>query len=455
MSSEIAINVVNLSKCYHIYQTPRDRLRQFIYPRLRSLFGLYDRSYRRELWVLKNISFQVKKGESIGIVGRNGSGKSTLLQIVCGTLASTSGHVRTHGRIAALLELGSGFNPELSGIENVYMNGAILGLTREEIDAKFDEIAAFADIGGFIEAPVKTYSSGMVIRLAFAVSASVSPEILVVDEALAVGDIRFQAKCFNRIRKLRDEGTTLLFVSHSMDQIVKHCDRGILLEGGRIVGFGSPKDISNQYMDLLYGPPATSVSQDSSEIKPEVEPQLREEKSGGLFFSNCDKDAYFERLGWNPNEYRWGDGSARILDFKIVDGQGCHCVELNGNEKYLVAMKVFLGRRVDKPVFGFYIKTIDGFLVTGSNSRDFPDDELLTDRPDGYVGMFEVNFSFEPHLVSGSYMISLGVAEDVGGELVPLDRRYDSILVHIFNPKPYFGLVDLGMRCLVRDMDSN
>ena len=204
MSSEIAIKVENLSKCYQIYDQPRDRLKQFLLPRLQRVVGLTPKQYYREFWALKDISFDVKKGETVGIIGRNGSGKSTLLQMICGTLSPTTGSVATHGRIAALLELGSGFNPEFTGRENVYMNASVLGLTNDEIDARFDEIAAFADIGEFIEQPVKTYSSGMYSRLAFSIAINVDPEILIVDEALAVGDARFVAKCMRRIKDIRN-----------------------------------------------------------------------------------------------------------------------------------------------------------------------------------------------------------------------------------------------------------
>lgn len=236
MSSEIAIRVESLSKCYQIYDQPRDRLKQFVLPRLKRLAGLPPKQYYHEFWALKDVSFEVKKGETVGIIGRNGSGKSTLLQMICGTLSPTSGSVTTHGRIAALLELGSGFNPEFTGRENVYMNASVLGLTKDEIDARFDEIAAFADIGEFIEQPVKIYSSGMMVRLAFAVQAQVEPNIMIVDEALAVGDAKFQAKCFERLKKLKESGTSILLVTHSTEQIVTHCSglccliMGILLK---------------------------------------------------------------------------------------------------------------------------------------------------------------------------------------------------------------------------------
>ncbi|HHQ4708182.1 TPA: ABC transporter ATP-binding protein, partial [Aeromonas veronii] len=225
MFSDIAIKVENLSKCYEVYDTPRDRLKQFIFPRMQSVVRIVERqNYFREFWALRNVNFEVKKGETVGIIGCNGSGKSTLLQMICGTLNPTSGSINTKGRIAALLELGSGFNPEFTGRENVYLNGAVLGLSNKEIDERFDDIADFADIGEFIERPVKTYSSGMTVRLAFAVQAMVDPDILVVDEALAVGDEKFQRKCFARLEELKSKGSSILFVSHSSASIVELCD---------------------------------------------------------------------------------------------------------------------------------------------------------------------------------------------------------------------------------------
>ena len=227
MSSEFAVRVDNLGKCYQIYERPRDRLLQML---MRG-----HRQYYREFWALRGVSFAVRRGETIGIIGRNGSGKSTLLQMICGTLNPTEGSIQTRGRITALLELGSGFNPEFTGEENIFMNGAVLGLSEAEMHACFDDIVDFADIGDFIRQPVKTYSSGMAVRLAFAVQAMVGPDILVVDEALAVGDAKFQAKCFDRLNQLKQRGTSILLVTHSGEQIVTHCSQAILLDNGTMV----------------------------------------------------------------------------------------------------------------------------------------------------------------------------------------------------------------------------
>jgi ABC-type polysaccharide/polyol phosphate transport system ATPase subunit len=246
-SNDIAITVSNLSKCYQIYDSPRDRLKQFVMPRLHRIVGRVPKQHFREFWALNNISFEIKKGETVGIIGRNGSGKSTLLQMICGTLTPTSGAVETYGRIAALLELGSGFNPEFTGRENVYMNAAVLGLSKEEIDNRFDEIAAFADIQKFMEQPVKTYSSGMVARLAFSVAVQVDPDVLVVDEALSVGDMAFQEKSFTRMKRIRDNGTSILFVSHSPSAVRNFCERAIWLDSGRMRAIGERLAVCDEY----------------------------------------------------------------------------------------------------------------------------------------------------------------------------------------------------------------
>ncbi len=250
-SSDISIRVQDISKCYHIYATPRDRLKQFVMPRAQRLAGQSPKQYFREFWALKDVSFEVRKGETVGIIGRNGSGKSTLLQIICGTLSCSSGSVQTNGRIAALLELGSGFNPEFTGRENVRMSCALLGLSPKETDERFDDIAAFADIGEFIEQPTKTYSSGMFIRLAFAVNIVSDPEIMIVDEALAVGDMRFQAKCMTALTRIQERGATVLFVSHDITALKSLCSRGIYLEHGVVQTIGPAADVAAQYVRTM------------------------------------------------------------------------------------------------------------------------------------------------------------------------------------------------------------
>nr|WP_305909910.1 ABC transporter ATP-binding protein [Methylomarinum sp. Ch1-1]MDP4522849.1 ABC transporter ATP-binding protein [Methylomarinum sp. Ch1-1] len=250
MSSDIAIKVENLSKCYQIYDQPHDRLKQSIFPRFQRLVGKQPKQYFREFWALKDVSFEINKGETIGIIGRNGSGKSTLLQLICGTLNPTSGSIQTNGRIAALLELGSGFNPEFTGRENVYMNASVLGLSMEETNTRFADIIEFADIGDFINQPVKTYSSGMMVRLAFAVIAHVDADILVIDEALAVGDAVFTQKCMRYIRRFQEKGT-LLFVSHDMGAILNLCETGVWIHHGIVQELGEAKKLQRLTCRIL------------------------------------------------------------------------------------------------------------------------------------------------------------------------------------------------------------
>lgn len=251
MFSELAIRVNNLSKRYEIYGTPRDRLKQFILPHLQFGNEGKKEKYFKEFWALQDVSFDVRKGETIGIVGRNGAGKSTLLQMICGTLTPSSGQVVVHGRVAALLELGSGFNPDFTGRENVYMNAAVLGFTKEETEAKFDQIAAFADINHFIDQPVKTYSSGMIARLAFAVAVQVEPDVLVIDEALSVGDMAFQEKSFTKMKQIRDRGTSILFVSHSPSAVRNFCDRAIWIDAGKMRAIGERLEVCDQYEQAM------------------------------------------------------------------------------------------------------------------------------------------------------------------------------------------------------------
>ena len=251
MSSDIAVLITNIGKCYQIYNSPKDRLMKPIMNRLRRLFGAAEKQYCREYWALKDVSFKVKKGDSVGVLGKNGAGKSTLLQMITGTLAPTMGEMQIKGRVAALLELGAGFNPEFSGHENIFMNATILGLSKEEIDDKYDAILAFADIGDFVQQPVKTYSSGMYIRLAFAVAVHTDPEILIIDEALSVGDIRFQMKCLRHMEELKQKGTTILFVSHAPEQVKRFCNKAIWLDSGTIKASGDSASVCDQYKNFM------------------------------------------------------------------------------------------------------------------------------------------------------------------------------------------------------------
>jgi len=314
-SNEIAIRVEGLSKCYEIYGSPRDRLKQFVMPRLQRLAGQVSKQYFREFWALKDVSFEIKKGDTVGIIGRNGSGKSTLLQMICGTLNPTCGSIQTNGRIAALLELGSGFNPEFTGRENVYLSGAVLGLSGEEIDARFDAIAAFADIGQFIEQPVKTYSSGMFVRLAFSVNIMSQPEIMVVDEALAVGDMAFQAKCMTALRRIQDGGATVLFVSHDIGSIKSLCSQAAYLDGGRLKSFGKAAIIAENYVRVVREEMNAQNQVDAART-------VRIPSTGPVGPSVTIKYAEFkssEAFDSHTAQFRYGIGGASISFAELVD----------------------------------------------------------------------------------------------------------------------------------------
>jgi lipopolysaccharide transport system ATP-binding protein len=431
MSSEIAIAVEGLNKCYRIYDKPHHRLLQML--------SRGKRSYGREFWALRDISFEVRRGETVGVVGRNGSGKSTLLQLICGTLNPTSGCVKTHGRIAALLELGSGFNPEFTGRENVFMNASLLGLSPEETNQYFPDIVEFADIGDFIDQPVKTYSSGMIVRLAFAVQAQISPDILIVDEALAVGDARFQAKCFNRLNQLRERGTSILLVTHSSEQIVSHCSRAILLDAGCMIDSGEPRAIVNQYLDLLFGrgrADEESVPSEPAKSKRAVVPQDRPALSS-------DADLFSTRPGYNPHEYRWGDGRAQILDFYLIADNSAFPTTISSGQTINLGLCLRFATEIVAPILGITIKTKEGITVYGTNS------EMLNMREFAKLGTrgssITVEAAFRCDLAPGDYFISIGLATRDGEDVVPLDRRYDAIHLQVNSKNAFLGLVNLGL----------
>lgn len=440
MSSDIAIKVENLNKCYQIYDKPRDRLKQML---MRG-----HRQYYREFWALKNVSFEIKKGETVGIIGRNGSGKSTLLQMICGTLNPTSGSIQAHGRIAALLELGSGFNPEFTGRENVYMNASVLGLSKEEIDARFDEIVAFADIGDFIEQPVKTYSSGMYVRLAFAVQSQIEPDILIVDEALAVGDAKFQMKCFEQLRQLKENGTSILLVTHSSEQIVTHCSTAILLNNGAQIEIGEPKRVVNRYMDLLFGKekktPERSTEQSANETALPV-------VKSAYTLSNSE-DIFFSHPGYNSYEYRWGDGAATIMDFYLVADNEPYPSVVRTMQRITLAVSIKFHRDFYRPILGITIKTKEGVTVYGVNSETLQCDDFTKLGRSGSVILVESVFTCR--LAPGDYFVSLGIATKHGEEVIPHDRRYDSIHLQVGSNRTFFGLADLEIEIVAKEVST-
>jgi lipopolysaccharide transport system ATP-binding protein len=425
---DVVVEVDNVSKCFAIYKRPHHRLLQSLYRGRRRYF--------HEFWPLREIDLKVRRGDVVGIVGRNGSGKSTLLQIMCGTLAPTTGSVRVKGRAAALLELGAGFNPEFTGRENVFVSGSILGLKTDEIRRRFDDIAAFADIAEFMDRPVKTYSSGMFVRLAFAVAACVDPDVLLVDEALAVGDAKFQARCFRHFDELTARGTSIVLVTHSLDLVTRCCNRAILIEAGRLLMDGPPRDVVNAYLNLVFGAAPADP--------PHAAAQPARTVSSSVGSIACDGRGFASRPGYNPHEFRWGSREAEIVDIAITtDGHTLTSALITG-QQMLVVIWVRFHRSVEMPIYGLTIKTPDGTTVFGGNTRDNGARPIIRAAAGGET--VEVTFRVDQRLGSGDYLFSVGVAEQRDGEVVPLDRRYDAIHVTVENRKSRaYGLAAFDM----------
>lgn len=430
--SDIAIRASHLSKCYQIYNNPTDRLKQFVAPRLQRMVGRQPKQYFQEFWALNDVSFEIKKGETVGIIGRNGSGKSTLLQIICGTLSPTHGSVQINGRVAALLELGAGFNIEFTGRENVYMNASILGLTQAEIDVRFDAIAAFADIGEFIEQPVKTYSSGMMVRLAFAVAINVDPEILIIDEALSVGDELFQRKCFSRIESIRASGATILFVSHSGSQIVELCDRAVLMDAGEKLAVGVPKQIVGRYQKLLYAPAdkrkviREQIQRADSNIEAITEVALQSDKE-------FIKSSHEQKESFDPNlkpssTITYESHGAYIETAMVLNLAGEQVNNLTRGVVYRYVYTVNFSMGASNVRFGMLIKTTSGVELGGCASASSTKDSIAaTQAGESY----RVEFRFRCSLNPGVYFLNAGVVGEVDGNETYLHRLIDIAMFRV------------------------
>ncbi|PAT36049.1 ABC transporter ATP-binding protein [Vandammella animalimorsus] len=442
MSSEITIKVENLKKCYQIYDQPRDRLKQFILPRLQQMLRQQPRQYYREFWALKDVTLDVKKGETVGILGRNGSGKSTLLQIITGTLAPTSGTVETHGRIAALLELGSGFNPDFTGRENVYLNGSILGFSKQEMDERFDEITAFADIGDHLEQPIKTYSSGMVVRLAFAVQACVSPQVLIVDEALAVGDEKFQRKCFDYIERLREGGCSILLVTHSTATVEKFCQRGVLLHKGYVHGIGPAKEIVDQYHALLYSDEKTYIR------------YLQQSQATDTPLACVDETtAIQDTEGCIGDDEPSGNGMrAVITHWQILDASGDLCDQFMTGEILTVRFFVDVLRPIDEIQAGLLIRTVEGVSAFGTSTLYHQ--QNFTNALPGTRLVFD--FELRADLCAGTYFATLAIAEAIShGDMTYLDRKTDIIVFTVHQPRILgSGIAMLDTKVMVTELGA-
>ncbi|NMJ14598.1 ABC transporter ATP-binding protein [Salmonella enterica subsp. enterica serovar Anatum] len=423
----MSIKVRNVGKAYKYYSSKWNRVIEKLLPG--------DKPQHSKKWVLKDISFTIKPGESVGIVGVNGAGKSTLLKLLTGTTQPTKGSIEIRGRVAALLELGMGFHPDFTGTQNVYMSGLMMGLSREDIERLLPEIEAFADIGDYINEPARIYSSGMLMRLAFAVATAARPDILIVDEALSVGDSRFQAKCYARIADFKKRGTTLLLVSHSAGDIVKHCERAIFLKDGDICMDGSARDVTNRYLDELFGKPGKAASNRTKNKGWINDPAIKispEEIS----------DVYHTRPGYRPEEYRWGQGGAKIIDYLIQSNGEDFPPSLIGNQQVDFIMKVIFEHDFDCVVPGLLIKTLDGLFLYGTNSFLASEGRENISVSRGDIRVFK--FSIPVDLNSSDYLLSFGISEgNPQTDMTPLDRRYDSIILHVTRSMDFWGIIDL------------
>lgn len=446
MSSDTAIRVTNLGKCYQIYDNPRDRLKQFVLPRLKHALGRQPDNYFREFWALQDVSFEVKRGETVGIIGRNGSGKSTLLQMICGTLTPTVGTVETSGRIAALLELGSGFNPEFTGRENVYMNASILGLSKEEIDTKFDDIVAFADIGDFIEQPVKTYSSGMYVRLAFAVIAHADADILVVDEALAVGDAFFTQKCMRFLRNFMKTGT-VLFVSHDTGAVINLCSEAILLNRGLVAETGSPKKVIEHYLATLYesNQDVSVVLSDEANMLSGQEQsfdEYRDMRETLINSSNLRND--IEVFKFESDQAGFGTGDAKIVSVRLLDRTCTPLAWIVGGEDVILDIRCLAYKDFFRPIVGFQFKDRLGQVIFADNTfLAYQHSPQSVPQGCELVARFEFRL---PVLPTGDYSITVAIAEGSQDNHVQHHWMHDALIIRVHASSVCFGLVGIPMK---------
>ena len=443
--SDYAIRVRDVSKMYKLYNRNRDRVM--------DAFGLSKQPRYREHYALYGLSFDVKRGETVGIIGTNGAGKSTILKIITGVLNPTSGEVDIDGRISALLELGAGFNMEYTGIENVYLNGTMMGYTREEIDAKMDDILSFADIGDFVFQPVKTYSSGMFVRLAFAVAINIDPEILIVDEALSVGDVFFQNKCYKKFDDFKKLGKTILFVSHDLGSISKYCDRVVLLDHGRKLAEGSPKDMIDIYKKLMTGTAVEDalaaggindlgngedkVSDEGTKTSNNqiIEKSIKDVDGSG----KCWRDSF----AINPNLNEYGSKKAEIIDFAIVDKDGLLTNSIVKGDFFTIQSKVHFNEDIKNPIFTYTFKSIKGVDITGTNTMYEKAYVEEAKAGEEYVA----SFTQEMNLQGGEYLLSIScTGYDEKGELVAYHRLYDLLNVTVVSDKNTVGFYDMNSK---------
>lgn len=423
MFSDKAIEVKGLGKAYQIYARPQDRLKQMVVSGIRRACGLTPHPYFTEHWALRDVSFDLARGETVAIVGRNGSGKSTLLQLICGTLTPTTGSIATQGRIGALLELGAGFNPEFTGRENALLNARILGLSQAEAADRLGEIEAFADVGEFFDRPVKLYSSGMYVRVAFAVQACIEPELLIVDEALSVGDEKFQRKCFGRLEKLRDDGASILLVTHSSTMVERFCQRAVLLDKGHLVGFGRSNEIVDQYHAMLYADQETylRLTRQSASASPVAESDAAEAAA-------ATSPASDER----KTEAVVGGARAAIQSVRLLNEKGEDAELFRPRERAKISIRAICQSGIPELQFGISIKTVEGVHAFGTST--LYEKQNVVDARAGDV--LEAEFDLELSLCEGVYFVSVAIAEAItSAEMSYLDKRTDTLAFRVAEPR--------------------
>lgn len=423
MDKNLAISVQGVSKIYKLYDKPIDRLKEAV--------SLTHKSYHRDFFALSDISFDVKKGETVGIIGTNGSGKSTILKIITGVLSPTTGTAEVSGNISALLELGAGFNSEYTGLENIYMNGTMMGFSRQEMERRMDDILRFADIGDFVNQPVKTYSSGMFVRLAFALAINVDPEILIVDEALSVGDVFFQAKCYRRMEEMMKNGTTILMVSHDMGSIIKYCDKVVLLNRGHFVAQGEAGKMVDLYKKIL--------ANQTDEL---AEALIEEKKEAlGLPVEAAVSDKRMkDRMNLNPEVQEYGDGRASFEDFGTLDARGNVTNLLLKGEMFTIRERVRFHAPIENPIFTYTLRDKKGTDITGTNTL-FEGTEIKPVK-DGDV--YTVSFRQKMNLQGGEYLLSMSCTGYENGEHVVYHRLYNVLSLTVISNKNTVGFYDMG-----------
>ena len=432
-----AIEVVDVVKVYKLYDRLRDRLK--------DAFGIGRKRYKIH-YALNGVSMKIYQGETVGIIGTNGSGKSTVLKIITGVLHPTSGEVHVNGRISALLELGAGFNQEYNGIENIYLNGTMMGFSEKEIDARLPAILEFADIGDYVYQPVKTYSSGMFIRLAFAVAINIDPEILIVDEALSVGDVFFQAKCYHKFEEFRDMGKTIVFVSHDLSSISKYCDRVFLLNQGNLLGEGSPKKMIDAFKRVLVGQYEVPQDEDTG-LSDQGEAQPGSVQDGTPRVQEQPGRAQNAAMGINPDIQEYGNMQARITEYYLTDERGLSAMAILKGTEFTMHMKVKFFEHVPAPIFAFSLKNAQGTEITGTNSMI--EKAYLEPGEPGQVK--EITFRQRMTLQGGEYLISLGVTGYRGDTFEVYHRLYDVINITVVSDKNTVGFYDMESEVIVKD----